>query len=541
MQPIVTSVDEPPGVRHTSTGSFAGDVAPAVAAGVVVLAARVAAFAGDEGRHFLLDDAFISFRYARNLADGLGLVFNEGERVEGYTNFLWTVMLAAAARLGFDIVSTSVVLALLSTIGTIVVLAAFGRILFAGRPHAPVLIAIAPLLFALFGGQSRYVMSGMETSFFVLLVTLGVYLAVAAGRPLAGGLVFAAAALTRPEGALFFGVVLLFQLTFARPRVSERLPAAGWLLGAFAAVVAPYIWWRIGYYGSPLPNSFYVKSGGEITELLLRRGWAHLVFAVQQSALLLPAIVAVAGIVLRRERLWFVVGGLTAAAAAEVILVGGDFQFFFGPRLLMPVLPCVYLATAAGVAALAERVTVRPALRLLTAVGLTGILAVYIGWNSWPARDPNLQYVTSINQGWTELGKWLKAHAEPDAVVAVGAVGRIPYYSGHRTIDMLGLTDPHIGRRDITLGAGMPGHEKYDTPYVLGRKPDYVIFVLLGPTGEPAVQDWSLVADRFTFDYELVALVKAGEFAGPWVLDVYSWSPELASRGYQGGVYRRRE
>ena len=46
---------------------------------------------------FVQDDAYISFRYARNLADGLGLVWNAGERVEGYTNFLWTLMLAPAA------------------------------------------------------------------------------------------------------------------------------------------------------------------------------------------------------------------------------------------------------------------------------------------------------------------------------------------------------------------------------------------------------------------------------------------------------------
>ena len=40
------------------------------------------------------DDAFISFRYAENLANGQGLVFNPGERVEGYSNPLWTVLFA---------------------------------------------------------------------------------------------------------------------------------------------------------------------------------------------------------------------------------------------------------------------------------------------------------------------------------------------------------------------------------------------------------------------------------------------------------------
>src|SRR5215208_1233784 len=51
---------------------------------------------------FVIDDAFISFRYAANLAHGHGLVFNPGERVEGYTDFLWTVLIAAFMKVGID-------------------------------------------------------------------------------------------------------------------------------------------------------------------------------------------------------------------------------------------------------------------------------------------------------------------------------------------------------------------------------------------------------------------------------------------------------
>ena len=52
------------------------------------------AFLAYGARRFLLDDAFISFRYARNLLEGNGLVWNPGERVEGYSNFLWVLELA---------------------------------------------------------------------------------------------------------------------------------------------------------------------------------------------------------------------------------------------------------------------------------------------------------------------------------------------------------------------------------------------------------------------------------------------------------------
>src|SRR5690606_9328035 len=64
------------------------------------------------------DDAFISFRYARNLAEGEGLVFNQGARVEGYTNFLWTVLLAGFIALGLDPAQVSIVLRIGSLAGS---------------------------------------------------------------------------------------------------------------------------------------------------------------------------------------------------------------------------------------------------------------------------------------------------------------------------------------------------------------------------------------------------------------------------------------
>ena len=62
----------------------------------------VAVFVFDFWRYagYLIDDTYISLRYAKNLVDGLGLVFNPGERVEGYTNFLFVLLGAAALRLG---------------------------------------------------------------------------------------------------------------------------------------------------------------------------------------------------------------------------------------------------------------------------------------------------------------------------------------------------------------------------------------------------------------------------------------------------------
>src|SRR5439155_1209101 len=92
-----------PGVRRA--------VAAVLVTAAALLAFHVRTYA------FLCDDAFISFRYARNFAHGHGLVFNPGfERVEGYSNFLWVVVLAGLDRLGLEPPRASLLLSWASTL-----------------------------------------------------------------------------------------------------------------------------------------------------------------------------------------------------------------------------------------------------------------------------------------------------------------------------------------------------------------------------------------------------------------------------------------
>ena len=167
------------------------------------------------------------------------------------------------------------------------------------------------------------------------------------------------------------------------------------------------------------------------------------------------------------------------------------------------------------------------------------LLLVSAGFDAY-ARDP-ITEMTLESDNFAELGRWLRASSPPEAVVAVGAVGRIPFYSQRPTIDMLGLTDAHIAHLAVPLGKGMAGHEKFDMGYVLGRRPDYLVFVLLDPRGRPTLAQWKQFGGAIEAAYEMVALVKASEQPGPWVLETSSWTPELGQRGYQAAVYRRRQ
>ena len=139
---------------------------------------------------FLTDDAYISFRYARNLADGFGLVFNPGERVEGYTSLAWVLLLALAKQAGLSPVLASRLLGLLFGLGSFALLAVapFPR---ATRSWAAVFLCLSlPVLF--------HFANGLETAAMAFLLTA----LFCCRRPWALAAVAASLVLTRPEGAV---------------------------------------------------------------------------------------------------------------------------------------------------------------------------------------------------------------------------------------------------------------------------------------------------------------------------------------------------
>ena len=165
--------------------------------------------------NFVTDDAFISFVYAKNLLHHGALVFNLDERVEGYTNFLWTLVLTAgmAVRVAPEI--SSRVLGTLCGALTFVVVAGAARRLRGASESPSVWDALPALILAGIPGYACWSSGGLETQLFTLLCTLGAttYLRVCLADPAApeaaqlgrAGLWLGLAALTRPEGYLMFG------------------------------------------------------------------------------------------------------------------------------------------------------------------------------------------------------------------------------------------------------------------------------------------------------------------------------------------------
>ena len=225
--------------------------------------------------HYTSDDAYISYRYARNLSDGLGLVWNPGEHVEGYSNFLWVEILAGLHRFGADIVLSGRWLGF-----ALAVVAAGGTYLLARDPsRAPpgrVAGLVAALLLASSGTWALWGVCRPRTA--ALRDAHPRRRAAARARTRsrafapASGAVWALVAMTRPDGIVLVAVSGAFKIGEAvarsratgtlRPIARELATLALWLAG-FAIVFAPYFAWRYTTYGwlFPTPTTPKVGSG----------------------------------------------------------------------------------------------------------------------------------------------------------------------------------------------------------------------------------------------------------------------------------------
>jgi hypothetical protein len=117
----------------------------------------------------MYDDAFITYRYAENLAHGLGLVYNAGERVEGYSNFLWTLLMSLVVLAGGRPEDVGPIVSAVIALGTLVLV-----MWFAHRRGASG--ALAGLLLAASSCWATWATGGLETALFTALVTKGAIL-----------------------------------------------------------------------------------------------------------------------------------------------------------------------------------------------------------------------------------------------------------------------------------------------------------------------------------------------------------------------------
>jgi hypothetical protein len=420
----------------------------------------VAALAAAHALSFLgagpFDDDFICYRYARNALAGIGLEFNAGERVEGFTVPLWVLLHTAGLALRANPVHVSLVVGVLSVAAAAALLA---RGWWARFPDAR--WPVPALLFAAMPPVAWHAVTGLGTTLLAALLA-GWFVeweaARRAGRaPWRAGVLLALACLLRQECALFALPFAALELRGrGRGRMFAVLPLAallGWTI------------FRLDYYGALLPNTFAVKKLPFLDDVAY--GLRYLRDGTLQTGI--GALVLAAPLALR--------GHATAPTRAAclglvlhtvyVVHVGGDFMEL--ARFFVPVLPLALFLACAGL---------RGPGRLRAAAVVAALLALQWTQFGWTYHGRPYRFLDHrwMEERWARVGALLGDVLPPDAQIATSPIGAIGWYSERPIVDILGLTnDATADERPDVEGITLKGHHRYDAEWVLARRPEVVV------------------------------------------------------------------
>ncbi len=396
----------------------------------------------------VIDDAYISFRYAHNLVTGGELVFNPGEYVEGFTNLLWTLMMTIPIMLGFPVHVFATILGV--TFGLVAVVDTWRICRALQISQTVAYISLLPLSLNL--NFWLTLTNGLEGGLFSFLLVRTVFLVVSQ-RPLylaglCGGMLF----MTRPESILILPIIGLYQavdglkqnLGLRDVMTRKVLP----LIAPWLACVVAVTSWRALYYGALLPNTITAKSVPISLDLLYTNGRVGLdyclSFAISSLPLILGTVLAV--VLLHRQIFTWLCVGILAAQVVVVLINGGDWMPNY--RLLAVFAPLLTVLLAAAI-----QVTITflaRTYRLRHLIWGTGLLLgatsmALLQGNNW-TRAPQLGGGPT-EPCWQLLATTLKPGLLPNDVVSPEAIGVFSYilidtYSH----DMLGLTDRNVAQ-----------------------------------------------------------------------------------------------
>ncbi len=400
-----------------------------------------------------VDDAYITFRYAANLADGNGFAYNRGEHVLGTTTPLFTLVIAPFAAAGLPPDRVGLVLAILFDLGVCALLFVVLR-----RELGDAAGLAAAALYGLSYAAAAACGYGMETQLFMLLVLAAIALVVQK-RGVAAAFVTALAVTARPEGFLLATLIAAAMIVNTDRR--RQFPRA---LAVFVATAGA--WWLFAwiYFGSPIPNSVRAK--------LMQTGispaqWMDF-FVTRNPVVMLLWVLAALGAFLgvRRRHLgiilltvWLMLYALFFLIVRPPFLGGWYF-----PPLVMPLVALASVALMQAGTQVLRTPARALAATLVFAVALTvAVLPKSLASNRWNRKVAATVFVP--------LAEWVRDNTPPDAVVHASDIGYLGYFSGHRILDAAALVTPDVGRY-YEANRRQPD---WDIAFVMERRPDVVV------------------------------------------------------------------
>lgn len=466
-------------------------------------------FVGIDGKRYfsLFDDAMVSMRYAWNFSHGLGLVWNPGEYVEGYTNLLMTLIMSFSTLI-FDKSTAALSIQILGIglmLGNAYLSMQIAGYLIQDENHQRrSLVRILCFLCVLsYYPLVYWSLMGMETGLLTLLLLLSIFYTLkyvkeqTLSRLILTAIWLGLAFLTRNDSAIFAILIFVFALSETYKSKSVRVNL-GYMLGAvclYGLFIVGQTVFRWVYYGELLPNTYVLKLTGLPISFRIRDGMVFVIpFLVETAAVL---IVVLLDLIFNFQKTKLLFGSFVFAAIAYQVYIGGEPWNYW--RIVSPTIPVLFVLFVQAILVIIgvlssttiyrEYILCNPvfprqwAMQVLvvslTFIGLVMVNKRFLGEISLYSKP----YTATVNEENVNAAIALNQLTKGDATVGVLHAGSIPYYTGRVAIDFLGKSDRHVAQLapDTSGKAGwygiisMPGHNKYDLNYSIGTlQPTYV-------------------------------------------------------------------
>lgn len=428
--------------------------------------------------NFTQDDAYITYRYVANYLNGDGLVFNIGERVEGFTNFGWTVLLILVGSLKGDYIVFSKILGTIFGAGMIVITFLTARRLFSSENYW--FSILPPFLLGANMALAYWSQSGLETAAFTFMAALSVYFFLTKSRWLIFALTLAV--WIRPEGALIAIILIL-----AEAIVEKKLPRYSFFCALTAFVLSiPFVLFKYFYYGSILPNPFSAKTGMSFEQVMAGLDYTWLFFkhyGFYGAGIILPILFWKKLDTNLKTVLVF-----TLSYILYIVFIGGDVLKVH--RFFLPIMGLSAILAASSLWLIMGKFNFKTRILILFLVSLPLISMTY----SLPKdfvylyRDREVGLVNSMQRQARDM----LSTDSTNFSVAMTTIGVFGYeLIGHTVIDMLGLTDSTVARHPqdpIKEFETTWREQNFNATYVLEREPDYIIFSTGDKPSAPAEQ-----------------------------------------------------
>lgn len=446
---------------------------------------------------FVVDDAWISFRFSRHWAQGHGPRYNLGDDlpVEGYSNFLWVALAAVVERMEQD---PGVVMPALSALCGAVLLAWVTRtsqvhlgMSRAGTVATAAFLAASPA----FAAWSTGGLATMPAALAMFVLADRLLFIDGKGLPVGALVAGACLSLLRTEGPAWVVIIVLLAL-YVRWRRRDVLGPRWYVrpLGVLAvvgALVAVHIGWRYQTYGDVVSHTARAKVGMSTDRL-----WRGMLYVLGTTVnLVTPALglVAIPATLRVADARGVAIAALVVGVPAYTVAVGGDYMAF--GRMLVTGLPFVALALGAWTTERRWRMVptlLVVALGILPGVGLeissSAVRKALVYRNTFPKLDTEYRMWDFMRRNalaWEVQGRTLAAATEPGEGMVTGAIGARGYFSDLHIYDRGGLVVREVTEQAEALDPleHSPGHDRtVERAFFLPQQPTYLDWTIVRTT-----------------------------------------------------------